>query len=177
MEGFVDVHSHAVPSGDDGARSTEEAVELCGLALAGEIAREPAHCRPLFVGGAAARCYFPRDLFFCFFAFKLTIGAFTPVPRDTGLGAGCSFDFPAMPILLNRGRETANDPTLQAVGQWACPVRGSHLAKTLASSEGLGAVGKRLTVKALEDRKVRAELARVELDLSCDRRLDRPLRP
>ena len=35
MEGFVDVHSHAVPSGDDGARSTEEAVELCGLALAG----------------------------------------------------------------------------------------------------------------------------------------------
>ena len=35
MEGFVDVHSHAVPSGDDGARSIEEAVELCGLALAG----------------------------------------------------------------------------------------------------------------------------------------------
>jgi protein-tyrosine phosphatase len=35
VEGFVDVHSHAVPSGDDGARSPEEAVELCGLALAG----------------------------------------------------------------------------------------------------------------------------------------------
>ena len=35
MQGFVDVHSHAVPSGDDGARSIEEAVELCGLALAG----------------------------------------------------------------------------------------------------------------------------------------------
>ncbi len=35
MEGFVDVHSHAVPSGDDGARSIEEAVELCGLARAG----------------------------------------------------------------------------------------------------------------------------------------------
>ena len=35
VEGFVDVHSHAVPSGDDGARSTEEAVELCELALAG----------------------------------------------------------------------------------------------------------------------------------------------
>jgi protein-tyrosine phosphatase len=35
VEGFVDVHSHAVPSGDDGARSTEEGVELCGLALAG----------------------------------------------------------------------------------------------------------------------------------------------
>jgi hypothetical protein len=35
VEGFVDVHSHAVPSGDDGARSIEEAVELCGLARAG----------------------------------------------------------------------------------------------------------------------------------------------
>ena len=35
MAGFVDVHSHTVPSGDDGARSIEEAVELCGLALAG----------------------------------------------------------------------------------------------------------------------------------------------
>src|SRR5712691_7569801 len=35
VEGFVDVHSHAVPSGDDGAHSIEEAVELCGLALAG----------------------------------------------------------------------------------------------------------------------------------------------
>ena len=35
MQGFVDVHSHAVPSGDDGVRSIEEALELCGLALAG----------------------------------------------------------------------------------------------------------------------------------------------
>jgi protein-tyrosine phosphatase len=35
VDGFVDVHSHAVPSGDDGARSIEEAVELCGLARAG----------------------------------------------------------------------------------------------------------------------------------------------
>jgi protein-tyrosine phosphatase len=35
VEGFVDVHSHAVPSGDDGARSIEEALELCELALAG----------------------------------------------------------------------------------------------------------------------------------------------
>jgi len=35
VKGFVDVHSHSVPSGDDGARSIEEAVELCGLALAG----------------------------------------------------------------------------------------------------------------------------------------------
>ncbi len=34
MEGFVDAHSHAVPSGDDGARSIEEAVELCELARA-----------------------------------------------------------------------------------------------------------------------------------------------
>ena len=35
VRGFVDVHSHTVPSGDDGARSTEEAVELCRLALDG----------------------------------------------------------------------------------------------------------------------------------------------
>jgi protein-tyrosine phosphatase len=35
VRGFVDVHSHAVPSGDDGARTLEEGVELCGLALAG----------------------------------------------------------------------------------------------------------------------------------------------
>jgi len=35
VAGFVDVHSHAVPSGDDGARSIEEGVELCGLAVAG----------------------------------------------------------------------------------------------------------------------------------------------
>jgi protein-tyrosine phosphatase len=33
--GFVDVHSHVVPSGDDGARSLEDAVQLCRLALAG----------------------------------------------------------------------------------------------------------------------------------------------
>src|SRR4029453_14200832 len=51
----------------------------------------------------AARCYFPRDLFFCFFTFKLTIGAFTPVPRETGLGTACFFDFPSMPTLLDRG--------------------------------------------------------------------------
>jgi protein-tyrosine phosphatase len=35
VQGFVDVHSHAVPSGDDGVRSIEEAVELCELARAG----------------------------------------------------------------------------------------------------------------------------------------------
>ena len=48
-------------------------------------------------------CYFPRDVFFCFFTFKLTIGAFAPVPRETGLDTGCFFDFPAMAILLGRG--------------------------------------------------------------------------
>jgi protein-tyrosine phosphatase len=33
---FVDVHSHVVPSGDDGARSVEEGLELCrGAAAAG----------------------------------------------------------------------------------------------------------------------------------------------
>ena len=31
--GFVDVHSHAVPSGDDGARTLEEAVQLCRIAV------------------------------------------------------------------------------------------------------------------------------------------------
>ena len=33
MGGFVDVHSHAVPSGDDGARTFEEAVQLCRVAV------------------------------------------------------------------------------------------------------------------------------------------------
>jgi protein-tyrosine phosphatase len=33
MSSFVDVHSHAVPSGDDGARTFEEAVELCRIAV------------------------------------------------------------------------------------------------------------------------------------------------
>ena len=33
MSGFVDVHSHVVPSGDDGARSIEEGLALCRLAL------------------------------------------------------------------------------------------------------------------------------------------------
>ena len=28
MSGFVDTHSHMVPSGDDGVRSVDEAVEL-----------------------------------------------------------------------------------------------------------------------------------------------------
>ena len=47
--------------------------------------------------------YFPRDFFFCFFTFRLCIGAFASVPRETGLGTPCFFDFPAMPILLDRG--------------------------------------------------------------------------
>jgi protein-tyrosine phosphatase len=32
VPGFIDVHSHAVPSGDDGARTLEEAVQLCRIA-------------------------------------------------------------------------------------------------------------------------------------------------
>ena len=31
---FVDVHSHVVPSGDDGARSIEEGLDLCRAAVA-----------------------------------------------------------------------------------------------------------------------------------------------
>lgn len=33
MPGFVDVHSHVVPSGDDGARSIEEGLALCRQAV------------------------------------------------------------------------------------------------------------------------------------------------
>jgi protein-tyrosine phosphatase len=33
MSGFVDVHSHVVPSGDDGARTIEEGLELCRIAF------------------------------------------------------------------------------------------------------------------------------------------------
>ena len=58
---------------------------------------------PLLVSRGPAARYFPRDVFFCFFTFKLTIGAFAPVPRETGLDTGCFFDFPAMAILLGRG--------------------------------------------------------------------------
>ena len=32
MPGFVDVHSHVVPAGDDGAATIEEGVTLCRLA-------------------------------------------------------------------------------------------------------------------------------------------------
>jgi len=33
MPGFVDVHSHVVPSGDDGAKSVEDGLTLCRLAV------------------------------------------------------------------------------------------------------------------------------------------------
>ena len=33
MQGFVDVHSHVVPSGDDGAATVEEGIELCRIAF------------------------------------------------------------------------------------------------------------------------------------------------
>ena len=33
MTAFVDVHSHVVPSGDDGARTIEDGLELCRIAL------------------------------------------------------------------------------------------------------------------------------------------------
>ena len=33
MRGFVDVHSHVVPSGDDGATTVEEGIELCRIAF------------------------------------------------------------------------------------------------------------------------------------------------
>lgn len=85
--------------------------------------------------GVPAACYFPRDLFFCFFTFKLSIGAFASVPRETGLGTRCFFDFPAMPILLDRGRVATDDPTLQAVGGCAVLCAGRASRQTLASPE------------------------------------------
>ena len=69
----------------------------------GATASAPATGARSSSAGGPAACYFPRDLFFCFFTFALTIGAFTPVPRETGLGTGCFFDLPAMPILSVEG--------------------------------------------------------------------------
>jgi hypothetical protein len=80
------------------------------------------HKRPghRFVGQKSpAACYFPRDLFFCFFTFKLTMGAFTPVPRETGLETRCFFDFPATRILL----QATDDGTLQAIGKQSWSAR------------------------------------------------------
>ena len=51
-------------------------------------------------------------------------------------------------------------------------LRVEHLPGLLRAHRGVE-VGERLTVEALlEDREVRAEGVRVELGLSCDRRLD-----
>jgi hypothetical protein len=91
--------------------------------------------RPLFVGRSPATFYFPRDRFFCFFTFKLSIGSFAPVPRETGLGTRCFFDFPATPILLDRGRVATDNPTLQAVGGCAVLCAGRTSRQTLASPE------------------------------------------
>lgn len=33
MAGFVDIHAHVVPSGDDGAATVEEGIELCRVAF------------------------------------------------------------------------------------------------------------------------------------------------
>jgi hypothetical protein len=53
-------------------------------------------------------------------------------------------------------------------------LRVEHLPRLLRAHGGVE-VGERLAVEALlEDREVRAEPARVELALSCDRRLDGP---
>ena len=82
-----------------------------------------------------AACYFPRDLFFCFFTFKLGIGAFASVPSEMGLGTRCLFDFPATPILLDRGRAATDNPTLQAVGGCAVLCAGRSSRPTLVSPE------------------------------------------
>jgi len=120
-----------------------DAVSIAEVLAHGEAARRYEECtgngaRSSSAGGPAT-CYFPRDLFFCFFTFKLTIGAFAAVPRETGLGTRCFFDFPAMPILLDRGRVATDDPTLQAVGGcaplWAgrASRQAEHAAATKAS--------------------------------------------
>ena len=46
--------------------------------------------------------YLPRDVFFCFFTFWLTIGALASVPSETEPDGRCFFDFPAIPLLLER---------------------------------------------------------------------------
>jgi hypothetical protein len=77
----------------------------------------------------------PRDFFFCFFTFKLCIGTFAAVPRETGLATPCFFDFPAMPILLDRGRVATDDPTVQALTDAPSYAPVTPLGKTLASPE------------------------------------------
>jgi hypothetical protein len=50
------------------------------------------------------------------------------------LCAGCFFDFPAMPILLDRGREATDEPTLQAVGGCVVLCAGAPLARNACES-------------------------------------------
>jgi hypothetical protein len=104
------------------------------------------------------RTYFPRDLFFCFFTFKLTIGAFAPVPRDGGLGVGCFFDFPAMRILLDRGREATDDPTLQAVPMRCRTHRHKPLALDARKSETRGS-NKRAEVRSSRSPRTTGDLS------------------
>jgi hypothetical protein len=84
--------------------------------------------RPLVVGQRPPLRYFPRDVFFCFLTFKLCIGTFAAVPRETGLATPCFFDFPAMLILLDRGRVATGDPTLQAAAPMRCPKARSRVS-------------------------------------------------
>ena len=58
VPGFVDVHAHVVPSGDDGARSLEEGLALCRLALRGghpDPVRDAARARALGLVSPHAR--------------------------------------------------------------------------------------------------------------------------
>jgi len=85
------------------------------------------------------------------------------------------------PHLLARALEALGRPLGEQVdaamdvgvrGLVELALRVEHLPRLLRAHRGVE-VGERLTVEALlEDRKVRAELVRVELDLCCDRRLD-----
>ena len=73
LPGFVDVHSHVVPSGDDGAGSVEQGLELCRLAAA-------AGTRVLFATPHAHASWdsFPRTP-----ARERIFDAAYPVMRDT----------------------------------------------------------------------------------------------
>jgi tyrosine-protein phosphatase YwqE len=44
---FVDCHSHVVPSGDDGAKSVQDGLELCDLAAASGAAPTSGYGRAL----------------------------------------------------------------------------------------------------------------------------------
>ena len=64
MSGFVDVHSHVVPSGDDGARTIEDGLELCRLALeAGtEILFATPHAHAVRAAATARTIMLLRDI-------------------------------------------------------------------------------------------------------------------